>query len=1082
AGRVVQRKQQVVAEGKESWATSGGVRYNARGLVRVRCEPFFTDSWAFTPDDLAEQLGSATVSTFDPLDRLIRTDRAQGFFATNEIAAWSLTQADEVDTVLRSRYWREHSDGQGIGPHELQALRQAAALAETPVVFQLDPLGHAIAQIDLLQGAAGQSGEAEPLVSRFGNDVLGRQLWSVDPRLGASGEGRNFETTYALDGAIVRAVAADAGERLRLSTPAGGELFSRDGRGVEIETDYDALGRPSTVTVRETGDAEARIVEAYVYGDQLQEGEPIPPDPTGWNLVGEVYRLFDPAGMRQVDGYSLGGEPMAVVQRYLAEASARPSWTPAQAIPSSPLLAAEEWKSARTYDPGGRLTTMTDPVGSAYTWSYDQVGFVTAIAMALPGGQPVSYLDSVEYNAQGQRTRVAFGNGMATRFDYDPLSHRLTSAVTTQGEGGAALQEVSYVYDPIGNLTYLEDAAFARLFGEAVPPLQRTFTYDSLYRTVTATGLEASDYEPALEREPGYEGLTVALEDGALPAGSLVLATRTHAYDTGGNLYWTERAVGESAWTTETVISASSNRGASTSLLGLSPAPPGKVPSERTLPAAEIDRFFDGDGNQTVAERMPATSWDYADRLERATVEMTGGGEGSLLRAHDGLDVMMRELQTTPAGKGAQTLDTLYLDTLRVARLTEPEGPGASTWTIEVKDGEQQVAEARVEGDESSVAYALTDPAGSVALRLDPEGKLLSYESYTPYGATAFAVLPDPAEAEDKLVRYDGHERDRVSGTYRFERRDLAPWLGRWLSPDPTGPVDGLNLYAFVGGNPTSNTDVGGRVKLHIDNNTTIDVTPEEILAALEEAALAIQQEAQQNPMTASGQERGMDLYIVKDRGDMMRLAFTPALRGDSITGTPVTSYAMRFGTLDVTEMKLGQEPGVHGTVIVKNQQRPSGGMVGYDEVKATNEQAEAKRLLHLLKVKTIPTGNNPNDGIIPVIGISENDRSVAGAMLAMIELYNVKYGLHNFDQAFVNGNDPSFIGAKKGGGAKALKHIDRVRRKVITKSHQMMTRLQRRQMNKSLETFVLALNSKRNGKGSKFVGAKTSKDVTDRL
>ncbi|MGN6253457.1 MAG: toxin TcdB middle/C-terminal domain-containing protein [Solirubrobacterales bacterium] len=1087
-GRVVQRKQQASTEAREGWVTSGAIRYNARGLVRARCEPFFTDSWTFTPEDLGEQLGTATLDSYDPLGRLVRTDRPEGFFATVGIAAWSLTQADEVDTVLQSRYWREHSDGKGLGRHELQALRQAAALAETPVVYELDPLGYAIARVDLLKGAAGQRpGEAERLVSRYGNDVLGRQVWSSDPRLTASGEGRNFETTYALDGAVLRVVSADAGEQLRLRTASERELFVRDGRGVEIETSYDSLARPAAVTVREGGaEGAARIAEAYVYGDQLKEGKPIPPDPAGWNLVGQVYRLFDSAGMRQVDGYSLSREPMIVAQRYLAQPSARPDWTPAQALPSSPLLAPEAWESSRAYDPGGRLRTMIDPVGSSCAWTYDQLGFVAEIAMALPGGQPVPYLSSVEYNAQGQRTRVAFGNGAVTRFGYDPLSHRLVSSVTTRGEGGAALQEVDYVYDPVGNLTYLEDAAFAKLFGDAVPPLQRSFAYDSLYRTVTATGLEASGYDPALELEPAYAGLTVALEDGALPAGSVVSAARTHAYDAGGNLYWTERRAGKSAWTTETVVSASSNRGVSTALLGLSPAPAGTVPPERTLPAAEIDRFFDADGNQTEVERMPSVSWDYADRLEAATVEPVEGGKetGSLLRAHDAVNALVRELQVTPVEGGERTLDTLYLHTLRVARVTGPGGSSASSWTVAVKDGEHQVAEAQVAGDSVSVAYSLTDPAGSVALRLGPDGELLSYETYTPYGATAFAVLPEPAEAGDKLVRYDGHERDRLSGTYRFERRDLAPWLGRWLSPDPTGPVDGLNLFAFAGNNPTSSTDVGGRVTLRIDKNTTIEVTPEEILGAIRSAALAIEEEAKQRPMAPVGQARKMDLYVVSERGDLLRLAFQPTLRGDPISGTPVTSYALRFGNLDVTEMVLGQEVGVHGTVIVKNQDRPSGGLFGYHQLQAQDEKAEAKRLIRLFKVKRVPSGNNPNDSIIPVMAISETDRSIFGGMLALVELYNIKYERHSFYEAFVNGNQPFSVGAKKGGGARTLKGLERIWRtpNLILKPSQRITRLQRRMLNGSVETFVDALHRHRPGKTSKFAGAKTAKDVTDRI
>jgi hypothetical protein len=43
--------------------------------------------------------------------------------------------------------------------------------------------------------------------------------------------------------------------------------------------------------------------------------------------------------------------------------------------------------------------------------------------------------------------------------------------------------------------------------------------------------------------------------------------------------------------------------------------------------------------------------------------------------------------------------------------------------------------------------------------------------------------------------------------------RYYPPWLCRWINPDPAGTIDGLNLYAFVGGNPVTYYDVGGTDK-----------------------------------------------------------------------------------------------------------------------------------------------------------------------------------------------------------------------------------------------------------------------------
>ncbi len=61
-------------------------------------------------------------------------------------------------------------------------------------------------------------------------------------------------------------------------------------------------------------------------------------------------------------------------------------------------------------------------------------------------------------------------------------------------------------------------------------------------------------------------------------------------------------------------------------------------------------------------------------------------------------------------------------------------------------------------------------------------------------------------------MRYSGKERD-ATGLYYYGYRYYAPWLGRWLNPDPAGMVDGLNLFAMVGNNPVSFRDPDGRMR-----------------------------------------------------------------------------------------------------------------------------------------------------------------------------------------------------------------------------------------------------------------------------
>ena len=103
----------------------------------------------------------------------------------------------------------------------------------------------------------------------------------------------------------------------------------------------------------------------------------------------------------------------------------------------------------------------------------------------------------------------------------------------------------------------------------------------------------------------------------------------------------------------------------------------------------------------------------------------------------------------------------------------------------------------------------------SSLLEVSQEGRIVSYEEYAPYGATVYAAGSSFAEVSLKDFRYAGRGRDKATGLYYYGARYYAPWLGRWLSPDPAGDIDGLNLYAFVGGDPVSHTDIGGFGKVN---------------------------------------------------------------------------------------------------------------------------------------------------------------------------------------------------------------------------------------------------------------------------
>ncbi|WP_277423872.1 RHS repeat-associated core domain-containing protein, partial [Pseudomonas viridiflava] len=109
------------------------------------------------------------------------------------------------------------------------------------------------------------------------------------------------------------------------------------------------------------------------------------------------------------------------------------------------------------------------------------------------------------------------------------------------------------------------------------------------------------------------------------------------------------------------------------------------------------------------------------------------------------------------------------------------------------------------------VRYSLNDHLGSSTLELDQQGGLISQESHYPFGGTAWWAARSAVEAKYKTVRYSGKERD-AGGLYYYGYRYYAPWLQRWINPDPAGEVDGLNVYRMVKNNPTAEIDINGLI------------------------------------------------------------------------------------------------------------------------------------------------------------------------------------------------------------------------------------------------------------------------------
>jgi RHS repeat-associated protein len=103
-----------------------------------------------------------------------------------------------------------------------------------------------------------------------------------------------------------------------------------------------------------------------------------------------------------------------------------------------------------------------------------------------------------------------------------------------------------------------------------------------------------------------------------------------------------------------------------------------------------------------------------------------------------------------------------------------------------------------------SLWYYLTDHLGSIVQTTGSTGQIDSTRQYGPAGNLL-------AGTTDSGYAFTGREWDAEVALYHYRARFYDPHLGRFISPDPAGFVDGPNLYAYVLNRPVVSRDPTGR-------------------------------------------------------------------------------------------------------------------------------------------------------------------------------------------------------------------------------------------------------------------------------
>lgn len=654
----------------------------------------------------------------------------------------------------------------------------SALHAATPVLSVFEPRGLPARTVFYHRRAEGQP--VEPRINRQAYDTPGRLVAQWDARLWALVEGgstapANQSSIHSLSGKALAQTSVDAGWRLSLHGEADQVSHRWDSRGTLTRIEYDHLLRPVAVFEQHQEEPE-RCAERMTYGG---------PEAAPHNLRGQLTRHDDPAGSLQMHEASLMGSVLQQSRDFLLDPTP-PDWPQALSLRNAFLEPAPERATTQHhYNALGDILTQTDAKGHRQRFTYSVAGHLQSVWLQLAGGSEQVLLSEIAYNAAAQVEMQTAGNGLVTTADYSPMNGRLIRLLARRADG-TCLQDLNYDYDPVGNVLGIRDEAQpVRFFNnQRIEPVN-TYRYDTLYQLIEATGREIAT---------GRQGPALPeLQPTPLDPNRLSQFVQNYDYDAGNNLT-ALRHVGAQSYTHEMQVAPLSNR---------------SVPKDVELASA-----FDANGNLLKLQPGQMLGWDLRNQLQRVTpVERLDAASDDEVYVYDGGGRRVRKIRRTEARKVSHRAEVRYLPSLEL-RTDTANGESLQVISVNVGLGGVRVLhwEAGLPDgmNNDQLRYCVSDHLGSSSLELDQQARLVSQEGYFPYGGTAWWAGRNAIEAKYKTQRYSGKERD-ATGLYCYGFRYYAPWLSRWINPDPAGDIDGLNRFRMVRNNPITLFDQDGR-------------------------------------------------------------------------------------------------------------------------------------------------------------------------------------------------------------------------------------------------------------------------------
>jgi RHS repeat-associated protein len=884
------------------WIASGWTIFNNKGKPVRKYEPFFTGTHRF---EFANAIGVSSVLMYDPLERVVASLHPDNTWEKTVFTVWKQETWDGNDTAgisdpradadvgsffqallgsgtFTSWYNLRISGSWGSTPAEQSgnqdAAKKAATHAGTPAVTHFDVRGRACLSIADNGGPARYATRTafdyngEPLAI---TDALGRRAIEYCRRETAAA-GFNYVCGRDLAGREIYHNSMDGADRWTLFNALDHPVRNWNARNYAFRVLYDALQRPTHKYVQPAGAPET-LSERLVYGETH-------PDASR-NLKTRLFRSYDGAGMASHDQYDFKGNVQQSGRRLASAYHSATNWTVIASITESPTLdvagmdgatasllsAADQFTTSSRFDALNRPIQIvashcaTAPANqpSVIQHGYNATNLLATVdvwlrqasapaALLTAAGADIHAITGIDYDAHGKRISVTQGNRASTVYSYDPQTFRLTGLTTQRPNPDPkqqTVQDVEYFYDPVGNITHINDAADIQnviyFNNQRVDP-SGDYTYDAIYRLTRATGREhlgqtagvLNDARQITNDDSFRTGLPQPGDGKAM--GNYV---ETYSYDGVGNLLAFAHQANSKSWTR-----------------GYSYAEPSRITaadisnrlSATNAPGDTAGTFsdkylYDAHGDMTRMTHLPVMTWDEHDRLQStARQSVTSGTPETTYYTYDSAGQRVRKITDSAAAAGATPSpksERIYLGGFEIYRAYTGGAVSLERETLHVMDDKERTAivETRTLGSDPAPArmirYQYGNHLGSALLELDENAAVVSYEEYFPYGSTSYQAVRATTETP-KRYRYTGKERDEENDLYYHGARYYAPWLGRWTACDPAGFVDGPNVYCYATNNPVRLQDPSGLqaddTPFEVPKPDKVEVNDKDLLRALD--------------------------------------------------------------------------------------------------------------------------------------------------------------------------------------------------------------------------------------------------------